>query len=764
MFPRLISGLILLGLGIPLPAQNVDEEEEIDECAATQAFLDAPSGVALDGEGNVYIADRDDRRIRRVDAVTQRMAAIAGNGRYGFEGDGGPATAARMISPSDVAVDAAGNAYIADTGNHRIRKIDAVAGTIATIAGSGEDCFPRDKVCGDRGDALDTGLFSPSGIAVGLRGDVYVADTGNHRVRRIYPDSINPKQYLIDTVAGGWSLDAEGTGYSGDGGPADAARLNEPQGVTVDWLGNIYIADTSNHRVRKVDRDGIITTIAGDGNAGYGGDGGPADAAQLNNPQGVAADRLGNVYIADTDNHRIRKVDRLGTITTIAGTGAGGFRGENIAASESQLNRPARMTAGLGPTVYIADQGNRRIRKIDRNGVISTVAGRGRRGASGETAPAVCASVPELSFALPQDAAPASQTVVLYVARGNTAFEVRSSSRWLAAAPSSGRLVEDEKAAVEVTVNPLGLRVGMHRGVLYIRSEERVTTLVAVVLEVLEPLGPAVSESGVVNAASMRALGEPGLFGPRPLFVAPGSMVAVLGRNFTDGRRIEAAGFPLPTSLSGVTVKFNGLEAPLFAMGPNRIDAQLPSALGMENLETGLPFQAAVTVETAEASSYPRNFHAVAYAPGIFTASGDGSGQAAALFAGTAVLAAPLGYSSRSRPARAGDLVEIYATGLGPAEPPIADGMNSCEPDGVCAADFSNVVLRRTAARPRVRIGNAWLADNDVLFYGLAPALVGVNVIIARVPPGRLASSDAASLTIAVEGRESPRGVTIAVE
>ena len=769
MFLRLISGLILLGFGIPLPAQNV-EEEEVDECAATQAFLDAPSGVAVDGEGNVYIADRDARRIRRVDAVSNRMAVIAGNGRYGFEGDEGPAAAAHLSSPSGVAVDAAGNVYIADTYNDRIRKVDIFEGTISTFAGSGDICFRRNGVCGDRGDALRAVLYAPSGIAAGRRGGIYVADTGNHRIRKIYPDSDDPEQYRIDTVAGSGSEAAADGGYGGDGGPAAAAQLNNPQGVAVDWRGHIYIADTGNHRIRRVYPDpdnperNLIETIAGDGNAGYGGDGGPAAAAQLNNPQGVAADRSGNIYIADRDNHRIRKVNRSGTISTIAGTGAAGFSGGNVAATAAQLNEPVGVAAGLDSIVYIADRGNRRIRKIDRNGTITTVAGRGDRGSDDGTAPTVCASAPELSFALPQDAAPASQTVVLYVASRSTDFEVRSGPRWLAAAPASGRLAEYEKAAVEVTVNPVGLRVGTHRGLLYIRSGGSVTTLVAVVLEVLEPLGPAVSESGVVNAASMRALGEPGLFGPRPLFVAPGSMVAVLGRNFTDGRRIEAAGFPLPTSLGGVTVKFNGLEAPLFAMGPNRIDAQLPSALSMETLETGLPIQTAVTVETSEASSYPRNFHAIAHAPGIFTASGDGSGQAAALFAGTAVLAAPFGYSNRSRPARAGDVVEIYATGLGPAEPPIADGMNSCEPDGVCAADFSNVLLRRMAARPRVRIGNAWLADDDVLFYGLAPALVGVNVIIARVPPGRLAPSDAASLTIAVEGRESPRGVTIAIE
>ncbi len=773
MFPRLIWGLMLLGLGVPLPAQDVEEveEEEIDACAATAAFLNSPSGVAVDGAGNVYIADRDDDRVRRVDAVTKRMSAIAGAGFSGFGGDGGPATEARLHSPSGAAVDAAGNVYIADTYNHRIRKVDAAEGTIATIAGSGDFCLNLDTICGDGGVATYAVLFAPSGIAVDAAGDVYIADTSNHRVRKVAAG-------IIDTVAGSGAAWAATGGYAGDGGPAAEARLNRPQGVAVDRWGGVYIADTRNHSIRRVYPDpdnpgrNLIDTIAGDGNPGYSGDGGPAVSARLNHPQGIAVDPSGNVYIADRDNHSIRKIERRpGTITTIAGTGTGGFSGDDVSAAEAQLNRPAGVAVDRAFNIYIADEGNRRIRKIDLRGTMTTIAGRGDRESGGGPAPEVCASSSEISFALPQDAESASQTVVLYVVSGDTDFQVRPGQRWIAAAPLSGSLAEDEEAAVEVTVNPLGLRVGTHRGWLYIRSGGSVTARVAVVLEVLPPLGPAVSERGVVNAAVMSALGRPGLFGPTALSVAPGSMIAVLGQNFTAGERIEAAGFPLPSSLGGVRVKFgsvggpgSGLEARLFAVGPNRIDAQLPSALGMDALETGRPALAAVAVETAEESSYPRQFYVSAHAPGIFTVSGTGKGQGAVVFAGAATLAAPRGYSGESRPARAGDVVEIYATGLGPVEPPIADGMNSCEPNGICPADFANVVLRRTTAQPRVRIGGSWVAEEDVLFSGLAPALAGVNVVVVKVPLQRFAPSDAAGVTIAIGGRESPRGVTIAVE
>ena len=217
--------------------------------------------------------------------------------------------------------------------------------------------------------------------------------------------------------------------------------------------------------------------------------------------------------------------------------------------------------------------------------------------------------------------------------------------------------------------------------------------------------GPAVSEHGVVNAAVLSAFGERELFGPRLLPVAPGSLVVVRGENFTGGESFAAEGFPLPASLGGVTVRFDGLQARLLSVGPQHIETQAPSLLGMEALEAGETALAAVVVETAEGSSYPRRFLVAAHAPGVFTVSGAGTGQAAALLVGAGALAAPRGASGESRPARVGDVLQIYATGLGPVYPPVADGENSCAPDGVCRADGANVALRHTAERPRVSIG-----------------------------------------------------------
>ena len=378
----------------------------------------------------------------------------------------------------------------------------------------------------------------------------------------------------------------------------------------------------------------------------------------------------------------------------------------------------------------------------------------------------------ELSFTPAAEADPSepmSQTLMLRAAGGAAEFEVLTSARWIevsrwsGSASWRGSLAAGETVTLRVTVNPLGLRPGTHRGYVYIRSGGSASR-VRIVLEVAPPTGPDVTESGgVLNAARMSAYGEAGPFGPPALPLTPGSLVVVQGVNFLAGEPIAAADFPLPTSLEGVRVLFDGLEAPLFAVGPQRIEAQLPSALGGESLAAGGQALAQVVVEAGGKSSYPRRFWVGAYGPGVFTASGAGSGQAIALFAGTTALAAPRGFGAGSRPARAGEVLEIYATGLGPVDPPVADGMNSCLPAGVCLADGSNVVLRHTTERPRVSIGGVAVAADGVLFSGSAPTLAAVDMVLVEVPAG-IEPSAAAEVLIAIGGRASQPGVTVAVE
>ena len=342
---------------------------------ATAAQLNAPVGVALDPAGNLYIADRDNQRIRRV-TPGGTTSTYAGSGSLGFSGDGGPATAARLnMSLGGVALDSAGNLYIADLLNERIRKVSPV-GTISTYAGNGGYGF-----WGDGGPATAAQLSLPHGVALDSAGNLYIADSNNHRIRKVTPGG------TISTYAG------TGTeGFSGDGGPATAAHLDRPDGVALDSAGNLYIADLGNSRIRKVTPGGTISTYAGNGGYGFWGDGGPATAAQLR-PRGMALDPAGNLYIADFGNSRVRKVTPGGTISTYAGTGTPGFAGDGGPATAAQLSFPQGVALDSAGNLYIADSNNNRIRKVTPGGTISTYAGTGLQGFSGDGGPAIDAQL-----------------------------------------------------------------------------------------------------------------------------------------------------------------------------------------------------------------------------------------------------------------------------------------------------------------------------------------------------------------------------------
>ena len=295
-----VSGQVALVPAINTVAGNGTLGYSGDGGPAISAELRYPFGVAVDSAGNLYIADTDNQRIRMVAASTGVISTVAGNGTGagtgsgGFSGDGGPATSAELYGPFGVAVDSAGNLYIADDGSQRIRKVTATTGIISTVAGDGTAGFS-----GDGGPATSAELYNPNGVAVDAAGNLYIADYSNQRIRKV-----SASTGIISTVAG----DGIG-GYSGDGGPATSAELNDPSGVAVDSAGNLYIADYGNNVIRDVAAStGIISTVAGDGTAGYSGDGGPATSAELSGPTDVALDGAGNVYIADYENGRIRKV------------------------------------------------------------------------------------------------------------------------------------------------------------------------------------------------------------------------------------------------------------------------------------------------------------------------------------------------------------------------------------------------------------------------------------------------------------------------
>ena len=716
-----------------------------DGAAATSARLNEPHDVTRDAAGNLYIADLSNHRIRRVDAATGNISTYAGTGNTAFtSSEEGTATATNIREPSGVALDAAGNLYVTVKEHHLIRRITPADG-ITTVAGTGTQGFS-----GDGAAATSAQLDRPNTLTLDGAGNLYIADTGNNRVRRVDTAGV------ITTIAGTGTAAYRA---SDEGAAATSAQISSPASVAFDSAGNLYIADTSNHRIRKVDTAGMITTVAGT-TQGFSGDGGPATSAQLDFPIGLALDGADNIYVTDQNNNRIRKVDAAtGNISTVAGGGSA--LGDGGPALSAQFNSPANMEFDCAGNLYVADFRNHRVRKVDAVGA-PCPAPPAPSAVTEESGPAVFASPLALSFMAAQDGEPQMQEIMLYAQDGEADFLLVPGGRWISAEPRRGKLADGERTTVAVTVDPTGLSEGTRNGRLYVRSGGRVTSWVRVALEVLPPNGPAVSENvGMFNAARMSAYGDPGLFGPRLLPLAPGSLAVVQGVNFASGERMEAAGFPLPTMLGGARVLIDGAEVPLIAVEPRRIEAQLPWALGGEAVAAGGLALATVVVETGGESSYPRRFWAAPHAPGVFTVPGEG--QALAVFVGTTDLAAPLGFSAGSRPARGGDVLEIYAAGLGAVEPPIADGMNSCLPDGVCLADGSNVVLRHTAARPRVWIDAYAVSPENVRFSGLAPDMVGVNLVIVEVPRN-LVPSDAAQLRLAVGGRMSQSGATIAVE
>jgi uncharacterized protein (TIGR03437 family) len=317
-----------------------------DGLPATLAQLNSPAGLALDGAGNLFVADTGTARVRRIDS-RGAIATVAGTGQMGFAGDGGSATSAQLGRPGSVAADSSGNLYIADTRNNRVRKV-LPSGFLLTVAGNGAAGLAAENTY-----SLQAPLNQPRSVAVDPSGALLIADTGNHRVMRITSTG------GLVTVAGNGS-----PGWAGDNGRAVVAQLNSPAAISFDARGNLYIADTFNHLVRKVSAAGIITTVAGTGAPGFTGDGGPATSATLNFPSGVAVDGAGAIYIADTWNQRIRMVDTAGVIHTIAGSDGVGYKGDGGPALAAQLNYPSGIVVDAAGAVMFSDSFNNRVRKL----------------------------------------------------------------------------------------------------------------------------------------------------------------------------------------------------------------------------------------------------------------------------------------------------------------------------------------------------------------------------------------------------------------
>lgn len=325
-------------------------EDPIEGVKAVDMKLCGPEGVAVDRAGNVYIANTTGNNVLKVD-TTGQMHLVAGSGAAAADGDGGPAPRASLTLPRDLTLDGSGNLYVSAAG--RILKV-GLNGVISTAVGwSGRRQPPLDYT-GDGGPATEAKLLQPWGVAVDTAGNLYLADNNGNRVRKVTPSGI------ITTVAGGGQ---RARGFEGDGGAAASAQVHSPMGLAVDSAGNLYIGDQGNNRVRKIATDGTISTVAGSAQQGFSGDGGPATLAQLNNPQGVAVDARGNLFIADHVNRRVRMVTPSGIIATVAGNGQSGSSGDGGPATDARLS-PNDVAVDAAGNLYIADASNHSVRRV----------------------------------------------------------------------------------------------------------------------------------------------------------------------------------------------------------------------------------------------------------------------------------------------------------------------------------------------------------------------------------------------------------------
>jgi hypothetical protein len=318
---------------------------------ATAAELNNVEGFAFDSAGDLFIADFGNYVVRELVKATGDIITVAGNHTAGYTGDNGPATAAELNGPRGLAFDSAGDLFISDMNNNVIREVVEATGDIITVAGTGAAGYS-----GDGGQAMNAELDSPRNIAVDAAGDLFIADCYNNVIREVVKATGD-----IITVAGDGKA-----GYSGDNGPATAAKLNNPNGVAVDSAGDLFIVDAYNNAIREVVKaTGNMVTVAGDGNAGYTGDGGPASSAELNTPYGVAVDTMGDIFIGDQGNDRIREVVKAtGDIITVAGDGSAGYKGDNGPATAAELNKPNRVAIDSAGDLFVGDNGNNVVREL----------------------------------------------------------------------------------------------------------------------------------------------------------------------------------------------------------------------------------------------------------------------------------------------------------------------------------------------------------------------------------------------------------------
>jgi uncharacterized protein (TIGR03437 family) len=839
---------------------------------AVNARVALPQGVAADAAGNVYFCDAGNGRVRKID-MSGIINTVAGNGSPLSLGDGGPATKAGM-TPTSVAVDQDGNLYISDTGGNRIRKVN-MAGNISTVAGGG---LPVGSNFGDGGPATSASLSGPGSVAVDSAGNIFIGDEHNFRVRKVSsgasgspvqvsvsslsfsytvgaavppsqtvvitspgasltftaaasttsegnwlsvtptsgnvnntltisvnPAALAPGTYngtititpsgagnapqtisvrltvngqtssaIITTVAGnglipfpsgggaatstpmganGVAVDRNGTLYvadtvsnrvlkvsggtatlfagngtftfAGDGGPAANASFFTPMSVAVDSAANVYIADSINNRVRRVSSAGTITTVAGNGSPAFGGDGGPAAIASLSTPAAVAVDGSGNLYIADQGNNRVRKVSSAGTITTIAGSASPGFSGDGGPAVGAGISLPGGLAVDAAGNVYFSDINNNRIRKVSTSGTISTVVGNGTKGFSGDGGPATSAAI---NLFTSHDGLAMDDTGNLYIpdAANNRVRRVDGTGtiNTIVGNGTAGFSGDGSPATTAGLNSPTDVAVDAS-GNLFIA--DTTNNRVRKVAAASGPAAPSISANGIVNGASF----APG--------IAANSWATIFGANLsttTDTWANAIANGQLPTSLDGVRVMVGGKPAYVNFVSPGQINILVP------DIDPG---SAQVTVATPPGTSSTFTVAASQYGPAFFTWPGnqpvathqDFSFAARSdTFAGTTIV-----------PAQPGEVIVLWGTGFGPTSP--------TAPVGVQVPGSSTYSTR---SLPAIQINNM---NATVFGAALAPGFAGLYQVAIQVPSS-LADGDW-PVVATIAGVVSPGGVILSV-
>jgi uncharacterized protein (TIGR03437 family) len=637
-----------------------------DNRPATAAFLNFPEGIAIDGAGNIAVADTGNSAARRfktggdINSFGQLQGGV----------------------PFGAAVDKAGDFYLTDEEPGSSSEVAHVLevtpdGTTSVVAGSGMNGF-----VGDGGPAVTAEINLPQGLAVDAAGNVYLADWGNSRVRKI--DTTGN----INTIAGN-GKDA----FSGDNGPAIAAGI-DPFDVAIDSSGNLFVADPLNNRIRKIAPGGVITTVVGTGLPGYAGDGGPATEALLNAPTGIAVDHSGNLYIADNGNSVVRRVTAAGLITTIAGNGAfTPSAGDNGPAAAAQLN-PWRIALDAAGNVYVSDNFNDRVRLLTPQTVkpanMSLVSGDGQS-ATVETG-------------LP---APLVLTVTDSTGAGVPGVEVN-----FTVIPEGAATVEPSPAITlnDGTVTAM-VTLGSNPGPITIIASSYALTNVTFTLTALASNSPSIASGGITSA---------GLSNPQVKTLSPNAIATIFGTNFAPTGTASRAGLvngKLPTNLTGVCVEFGTVRAPIFAVYPTQINLQVPAVT-----PGNIPVQVIADCDTKQAvASPPVSVPAQATAPEFFyfTTSGSGGNPIAAINAvnGGYVGAPGLISGATFTPAKPGDYLTLFATGFGATNPPFAPGVL---PSGSAPV----------TAPVSITFGGVTLGPSDILYVGLSQfaGLYQVNI------------------------------------